>query len=367
MRLEKDPQIPNLYWYPESRAYYFRKRITGQGEVFRSLKTKDRNEAIRRLNQILGDFQKELPKKKRVYTVGEAAKELKAIYRGQAAATYANFEYYSRAYIQPYFETTPVQDVAKQWRPYKAWIKGHKPGMSLLHVRRHLTRILNHAVETERLAGFPKLRLDPDEVKRGTPRAYDNDEIDRVLNTEIDLKRHSFRASTIEKLRFQTELVLVLGLRPPHELRNLRWEYFDFDRGFLTIPNSFTKTRTERTIPVPSQILQTLKERRILSKSEWVFPHRLDPKKPATRSDKSWQRLKRALNFNGKRYWFRHTHGTTAIEELPEKIVVKNMGTSSRMLERVYVRPKKDSYQKQVSALVNRFPIRGKSGESFVE
>ncbi len=61
-------------------------------------------------------------------------------------------------------------------------------------------------------------------------------------------------------------LLLLTGCRKS-EILSLKWDYVDFDRGYLRLPDS--KTR-EKTIPIGAPVLQILSN--IPRYSEWVFP-----------------------------------------------------------------------------------------------
>jgi len=355
MRLEKDHEHPNLYFYPEAGTYYFRKYTTETGEIFRSLRERNRYKAILKMNRLLADLEKR--KAKGRYLIDDAILELYDIKRMQAQSTFENLEHYCRAYITPYFSGTPINEVARQWEPFKAHVKKLKPGMSLIHIRRHLTTILNHAVNRGELESFPRLKLDKAEMIKGTPRAYERDEVKKIL-TGKPKGDHKFKKGTIEKQRLMIRLTLDCGLRPPQEIRLLKKEYFDFKRRTLTLPAHIVKTRLSRPIPVPPDLLAEVKAFGDKNPGPYIFPMRGNPNMPATRSDKTWQRLKRALGFSGKRYWFRHSHATAAIQGGENAIVVaKDMGTSVEMLERIYVRPDEKATARRVALVRKKYGV----------
>lgn len=360
MRLEKDHEYPNLYYYPKAGTYYFRKFITGVGEVFRSLREKNRYKAVVKMNRLSSEFER--LKKTRTetnYTIDDAILELYDINQMKAQATFQNFEHFCRAYITPYYSGTPIDAVAEQWDLFKADVKKKRPGMSLAHLKRHTTRILRHAVKRGKLKSFPELTLDAGEAVTGTPRAYDPDEVTRALTAKPD-SDHRFKKGTVEKQRLMLRLTLELGLRPPQEIRMLKKEYFDFARGLLVLPAWLAKTRRGRTVPINAPLVAAIQEFGAKNPSSpYLFPMRGNPDKPASRSDKSWQRLKRALGFEGKRYWFRHSHATAALEGGEDaRILARDMGTSVEMLAKIYARPGKDATDRRLAAVQKKYGVQ---------
>jgi integrase len=263
--------------------------------------------------------------------------------------------------MRPFFSGVPITDVAFQWEGFKAHVKANNPNMSLQHVRRYLTRVLNYSVERGYIQGFRKLKLDAGEIKKVTPRAFEFSEVEMVFNKTPDLTGHKFKAHTLRKQRLMIRLTLECGLRPPQEIRLLKKEYVDFNRGVISIPAEIVKTRASRTIPVGEELLTELKAWcDHHSNSPWVFPMRGNPEKPSTRSDKTWQRLKHSLGLRVRRYWLRHSHATAALEGgLDAVLVARDMGTSPEMLSKVYVRPSKETVARRVEL------VRKKYGGAF--
>lgn len=365
MRLEKDPEVSNLYWSPKFKTYYFRKYIGAAGrEVCRSLKEQNRHKAIIKLNKLLARLQREIEAHVEAQyqgpTVNQVRDELLKIYDMKSRATHESFEIVTRRHVLPYFNHVPVSQVARSWEDFKAHVKQNNPTMSLEHVRRYLTRMLNYSVERGYIDGFRKLKLDPGEVKKTTPRAYEPAEVGQIFLPNEE-KTQGFKKHTLRKQRLMIRLTLELGLRPPQEIRLLKKEYFDFARGLLTLPASVVKTRVGRVIPVDAALIQEIKAWcDLYPQSPYVFPKRGNPMEPSTRSDKTWQRLKKALGLEGRRYWFRHSHATAALEGgLDAVLVARDMGTSPEMLLKVYVRPSRAVVEKRAEL------VRKKYGQSL--
>lgn len=289
------------------------------------------------MNQVLLAWEKEESKNEK--SIDDVISELYDIYQMKAQGTFENFESYCRLHILPYFTGWAISEVAPAWENFVAHTKKKRPGMRLGHLRRHLNKILSHAVDRGYLQAYPKLKVDSSDLRRDPISAYPKDEILRAIELAP------------ENLRLKIEIAILTGCRP-NEARLLKWDDIDFRSADVAHPGEVVKTRSGRRYPLPSRILRRLLIRKMKSRSDYVFPHRDNPERPETRSDKSWQRFKKEIGLRGKFYWFRHTHATIAIAEgTPQILVQKRMGTSAQMLERVYVRPSAEDAMKQANAV----------------
>lgn len=371
MKLVKDdgkPPVRGLFCDPKTGTFYFRRYRTGVGEIFRSLRTTNRYKAILELNTMAKDLSKVAPKPKEI-VVDDVVLELYDIYQGQAKATFEGFELYCRLYILPYFTGKPIMAIKQEWAKFKSEVKRSKPGMSLVHVKKHATRILNYSEEAGYIDAAPKLKLMASERIERQSRAYKEEEVDVLINIPRDLRletelgEHKFKAHTLEKLELQNMLVLFAGVRPPSEFRLLKWEYIDLsgEVGCIDIPADIVKNRKARQVFLVPELAQALRDWKAKQRIEspYVFPKRGKPMEPSDDTDRSWQRLKKALDIKGTRYFMRHTHGTAASESgMGSVVIAKNMGTSTKVLEKVYVHSSDEAKKRQVNAVYAQFRPR---------
>ncbi|HIF9158922.1 TPA: tyrosine-type recombinase/integrase [Photobacterium damselae] len=85
---------------------------------------------------------------------------------------------------------------------------------------------------------------------------------------------------TVEALK----LIPRVFLRPT-EIRNLKWEYIDFDDSLIRIPAEEMKRGREHLVPISKQVVQQLKDiKTVTGYSELVFPNQRDSSKPISKN-----------------------------------------------------------------------------------
>ncbi|HGY2832445.1 TPA: tyrosine-type recombinase/integrase [Morganella morganii] len=71
----------------------------------------------------------------------------------------------------------------------------------------------------------------------------------------------------------------------PTEIRNLKWEYIDFDDSLIRIPAEEMKRDREHLVPMSKQVVKHLKEvKTITGYSKLVFPNQRDSSKPMSKN-----------------------------------------------------------------------------------
>lgn len=71
----------------------------------------------------------------------------------------------------------------------------------------------------------------------------------------------------------------------PTEIRNLKWEYIDFDDSLIRIPAEEMKREREHLVPMSKQVVQQLKDiKTVTGYSELVFPNQRDSSKPISKN-----------------------------------------------------------------------------------
>jgi len=85
---------------------------------------------------------------------------------------------------------------------------------------------------------------------------------------------------TVEALK----LIPRIFLRPT-EIRNLKWEYIDFDDLLIRIPAEKMKKQREHLVPMSMQVAQHLQEvKTVTGYAEFVFPNQIDSSKPMSKN-----------------------------------------------------------------------------------
>ena len=85
---------------------------------------------------------------------------------------------------------------------------------------------------------------------------------------------------TVEALK----LIPRVFLRPT-EIRNLKWEYIDFDDSLIRIPAEEMKRDREHIVPMSKQVAQQLKKiKAVTGYSKLVFPNQRDSSKPISKN-----------------------------------------------------------------------------------
>ena len=85
---------------------------------------------------------------------------------------------------------------------------------------------------------------------------------------------------TVEALK----LIPRIFLRPT-EIRNLKWEYIDFDDLLIRIPAEKMKKQREHLVPMSMQVTQHLQEvKTVTGYAEFVFPNQIDSSKPMSKN-----------------------------------------------------------------------------------
>lgn len=117
-----------------------------------------------------------------------------------------------------------------------------------------------------------------------------------------------------DDVRLGLLLLSRLAVRPS-ELREARWEEFDFDKALWTIPAIRMKRRREHTVPLPKQAQEALQQlHRLTGHQPLLFPGRNDRKAP--RSETVFIMALRRLGYQGRQtpHGFRHIFSTIANE-----------------------------------------------------
>lgn len=139
------------------------------------------------------------------------------------------------------------------------------------------------------------------------------------------------------------------------EILSLKWEYIDLESNVIVIPQTNTKNRKTRRVPVSSALRKTLIEQKLMSGgSEFVFPS-----KDSKNGHLSWLRRSfttacRRAGIQGLRFHdMRHTAATRLVEKgVHLHAVSKLLGHSAVKITERYSHPE-SSIEEAVEILAN--------------
>lgn len=138
-------------------------------------------------------------------------------------------------------------------------------------------------------------------ISRGESESMKHMKIDDLPEMISIIRTYSSRSISIG-------LELLIHMFPrPGELRQARWEQFDFDEAVWIRPPSIMKKGIEHGIPLSKQVNALLHElKSISSESEYLFPSRNDINKPI--SNLTFNAALNRLGYRGKQnpHGFRH-------------------------------------------------------------
>ena len=137
--------------------------------------------------------------------------------------------------------------------------------------------------------------------------------------TELPDLVSSIRSYTSRSTAIGLELLLLLFPRPG-ELRQAKWEQFDFQRKIWIKPAEMMKNKKEHRVPLSEQVivlLHRLKE--IQTPSPYLFPSRQDSWMPI--SDGTFNEALKSLGYEEKQHphGFRHLASTALNNEFSDK------------------------------------------------
>ena len=181
------------------------------------------------------------------------------------------------------------------------------------------------------------------------------------------IMRHDIKAFKKEirkdpELWLATQFEYYCGLRPGHEIREMKIKHIDFTRGIVLVNRERAKMRVERIVTVPQQLLLQLRNyyRLHTYNKEWyVFgrggiPGILPVGKNKFRNKFNVIRKKLNMPLEYKFYSWKHTGAVEADEALiPTKEISRHLGHTSIKSTDYYFRNKRTGVSK---AIRDNFP-----------
>jgi integrase len=149
-------------------------------------------------------------------------------------------------------------------------------------------------------------------------------------------------------------IILDTGMRPG-EMYAIRKEDLHLAAGYLYIPSGKT-TFARRNVPLNDRAIEVLKQRLANTKGPYLFPHRLDPAKPMTESNRGHEQVFRRTGLEYFRiYDLRHTFGSRAVMAGVDLPTVKElMGHSTITITMRYVHPTPE-HKREATNKLERF------------
>lgn len=228
---------------------------------------------------------------------------------GQRTATYQN--QCQRAFandVYPAIGRLPMRDItAAQVLAILKKMDARGATTLALQVRQWISAVFRFGVAT--------LRADAD------PAAALKGAIQRkAINHSQPMSREQLGEymAAVDRYKGHRGTVIALKLLPmlftrTGELRCARWHEFDLDRALWEIPAERMKMRRKHLVPLPPQALELLRELRLITAGELLFPGLRDPYRPISPTT-----LNRALEYLDMKGWHCHDFRATASTHLYE-------------------------------------------------
>ncbi len=185
--------------------------------------------------------------------------------------------------------------------------------------------------------------------KSGMPEI--NDQKERVLTIDEEVKLLS------KSPAYLTEIILIglnTGMRLG-EILGLKWQWVDLEEGIITLPQTNTKNKKMRRIPINPIVRKIFLERKIqFGLSEYVFPSETSKTGHISWLRRSFSTACKRANIQGLRFHdLRHTAATRLVESgIPLHAVAKLLGHSTVRVTERYSHPE-SSVREAVEILGN--------------
>lgn len=245
-------------------------------------------------------------------------------------------------HLLPFFKGVRLIDINEEkWEEYVLSIKDKAPGILLFNHRKYLMGFLSWAFRKGKIREKPELY---------NPDAKDDDGPGKLYSNE-ELKALRDNASGVLKLAIY--MAQYMGMRRS-EITQLEKNRIFWDEGVIRLRRQDTKIDEAREVPIHDVVRPLLLAQIEAAKgSAYVFPNRLDPKRPMDRGGlkKAWVALKAKVGVEGRFHDFKHTFITNALRSGMNPIIVAEIvGTSLEVMQKTYLhltpKDKRDDLQK---------------------
>lgn len=322
-------KYPNLYKYPNSSKWVFRKYSKEKRACFSKSTGEDKDET-KAYRIGLEEFTKWMGTRihhtGRPLLVRDIAKAILASKETKRDNTYRSAHNQLVNHVLPAFgHLRPSQISVLKWNEYDSDERRKGKRTKLFNTRKALIEILNRAKEEGLIQVVPKLKNHDGPSK---PPKYLEDKIVR----------------RILKLCFpQTKLLFYIvwkqGARPS-EVLQYEWGMIDWSQGttgYLNIPGGITKTGRSRQIPLNSRVSRVLRYLESKSESKFIFPSRYIPNARQTNYSKSWESACQRIGIEADPYNLRDTYITNRLRAgISSVFIAKYIDSSALMIEKKY-------------------------------
>lgn len=328
-----------LYRDGDTKNIYFRKFRKGRGELKKSLRTTDIEEAKKARDKLLELMNASASRAKALKKQAKTSLELfdASIARkedqNKSEGTLTSIRS-SRKHLKPYLETLLPDEITAEWwetiyvRETRTKFKkdGTRYHRKLFNDRKWLLSFLKQLQEDGVIDRVPSLS-NPDS-KESVGKVYSDDEMTNLLNFAQN-----------EDLHLAILMAATMGMRRG-EIFRLRVDRVDLEKGLIRLRREDVKTRQARAFSISSATLPLLMKR-TQSGSPWVFPNRDDKSKPLHKDGfyTAWDNLKTICGITGRFHDIRHTFLTKAFNAPGANAaqICAYAGVSLETAERVYL------------------------------
>lgn len=275
------PEGQHVVWTSRSKKGF--KRLQ------RSLRTSNTIEAREKRDELFAVWfgEKKKENKKVLKLAGERWDEWAKTKSRKSQGTNDSIKY-SGQHIRPLIESMDPNEITGTWweNTYIPTKRAEASDRKFFNEWKWLSSFLNSLHREGHIEKLPLLENPDGETEEG-------------LNLE-DSEINALYAQAHGDLTLQIDLGFKHFMRRS-EVLLLPYAEINFRKGGIELPAFRTKIRKARFVPLNDETLATLRARKALSKSPYVFPNRKDPKRPMGRkgNDKAWKGAIRRANQNG--------------------------------------------------------------------
>lgn len=331
-------KYPNLYRFPDSPFWVFRKYSSEKGEEFKFSTGEDKNEALAyklgsdKFREWLGSY---LDGSSRRIQIKDVARSVLSAKEGKAIRTVRSSKNQIVNHLIPAFgHLLPNQMTSLKWESYIASERGAGRNRKFFNLRKALIEVMRKSYEEKLIERIPKFtNPDPDPE----PPTYLNRE------TVRSILKHASPGTKL--LAF---IVWKQGARPgeviQYRFSMIRWK--DGPHGSIHIPGEITKTRRPRQVPLNSRVARVLKWLEKRTSNDLLFPSPKDPEKPIQEYKTGWNSACARAQVSATIYNLRDSFVTDCLlRGESSTFIAKYLDSSTEMIDRKYAVATKKALQ----------------------